>query len=1013
MKRTVSIFLAAVLLLAMIPAGVVKFDFAAKAETTYYQEGIFHYTVTEGEATLAYAEMDSTPHVEIPATLGGYPVVAINGLSNALAYTVSIPPSVRRIGRGVFDELYGLKTVYISDLAAWCAIDFGDNPLSDAESFVVNGKKVTDLVIPKGVTVISGGAFSGFDALTSVTIPDSVTSIGDTAFYNCKALQSVTMGNNVQSIGTYAFSGCAVLQNIALDSVQTIGKRAFFECTGLKTATFGNRLFSLGDYAFYGCFNLQSVTLPDSVQDMGLHTFSESGLQSVTLGNGVQNVGEYTFYNCSSLQNVTFGNKIQSIGYRAFEGCYKLTEITLPDTVKTIGGSAFNGCSSLVKADLGDGVTSIGSYAFNTCSGLAEVTVPDGVKVFEDYVFYKCSALKTVNIPQGTTTIGNRVFAHCNALSVNIPASVTSIGEYAFYQCSSLTAITIPASVKTVGKYAFAYCSKANTLTIANGVTEIGEYAFRDCDALVTVTVPDSVTLLGAGALAYCNALQSVTLSKKLTAIYSELFRADTALTSIILPDGVKSTGVRAFYGCTGLTSIRIPLSFTTVGTASFYNCSALKTVYYAGDETDRAAINVSATNDALINAAWDYAKYSVYEYTVTNDKATITDVSTAIEGVITVPTILGGYPVTAIGDSAFRNCVNITEVIIPAGITSIGNYAFRNCTALQAVHYNAADCAKVGLAQYPAFADCPQLSTVYVGKEVTQLPANTFRDAAGLTTVYITKNTKTIYANAFHQTAVTDVYYVGTASDSAAVDVRSYNTLFKDAVFGYNTPCFQAHDWSAACDEVCDVCNVKRAVTHTKIVTDAAVAPTCDKSGLTTGRHCTACGNVIEAQRFVPANGHTWNEGTVLVAPTANKNGSKKYTCTVCGDTKTVVLTLAEIRDGRYYYNGKITAEAGLVQVEDAYYYVGSGGLVKTGRYMVSNVNSLPFSRGIYYFFADGRMNTAAGVYEGYYFNENGKLTPYAGLIEWNAAKYYVNNGGAVNAGGFFYISKLNGLLP
>jgi len=190
-------------------------------------------------------------------------------------------------------------------------------------------------------------------------------------------------------------------------------------------------------------------------------------------------------------------------------------------------------------------------------------------------------------------------------------------------------------------------------------------------------------------------------------------------------------------------------------------------------------------------------------------------------------------------------------------------------------------------------------------------------------------------------------------------------------------------------------------------------VAPTCTETGLTAGSHCAACGNVIVKQNIVPALGHTWDAGEVLTAPTEFENGEKKYTCTACGDTKLVPLNLGEIRDGYYYYNGVRTGNAGLVQVEDAYYFITSTGAVKTGRYAVSNVNDTGIAKGIYYFFPDGKMNTAVGVYEGQYYNAQGKSEAYVGLIEWNGAKYYIGgNGGSVTTGRYF-ISKLNDLLP
>ena len=84
------------------------------------------------------------------------------------------------------------------------------------------------------------------------------------------------------------------------------------------------------------------------------------------------------------------------------------------------------------------------------------------------------------------------------------------------------------------------------------------------------------------------------------------------------------------------------------------------------------------------VSASTEYTA-GLYTYTVdSNGNATITDVATSISGLlgkVTVPSTLGGYPVTAIGWDAFYYCTNIVSVTIPDSVTSIGDGAFRNCT--------------------------------------------------------------------------------------------------------------------------------------------------------------------------------------------------------------------------------------------------------------------------------------------------------------------------------------------
>ena len=94
-----------------------------------------------------------------------------------------------------------------------------------------------------------------------------------------------------------------------------------------------------------------------------------------------------------------------------------------------------------------------------------------------------------------------------------------------------------------------------------------------------------------------------------------------------------------------------------------------------------------------------------------------------------------------------------------------------------------------------------------------------------------------------------------------------------------------------------CSVCNAIivaqteiPATGHTE-KTVVGKPATCTETGLTDGISCSVCGTVIKAQEEIPAKGHRWNEGEITTAPTCENAGVKTYPCTVCNATKTEAI--------------------------------------------------------------------------------------------------------------------------
>ncbi len=322
--------------------------------------------------------------------------------------SINIPDSVISVGDSAFHACSSLTGVYITDLAAWCNIEYNyeANPLYYANNLYLNNKLVTEITAEmlQGVTKIKRYAFSGCTSLESITIPDSVTYIGDDAFYYCTKLKSINMSQNV----TY------------------IGGRAFNNCTSLTSITIPNSVTRIGNYAFDKCSSLTGVYITD----------------------------------LAAWCNIEVGSNPLYYAHNLYLDNEPVTDITaeMLQGVKEIKSGAFSGCTSIASITIPDSVTSIGSSAFAGCNSLENITVEENNTMYssQDGILYNKEKTQFIHIP--------------NAIkgAITIPDEVTSIGDFAFYHCTNLTSITIPDSVTSIGRSAFYECTSLESVTFVN-----------------------------------------------------------------------------------------------------------------------------------------------------------------------------------------------------------------------------------------------------------------------------------------------------------------------------------------------------------------------------------------------------------------------------------------------------------------------------------------------------------------------------------------------------------------
>ncbi len=680
----------------------------------------------------------------------------------------------------------------------------------------------------------------------------------------------------------------------------------------------------------------ETLEIPAEIN--GLPVMSVAGLsgnaitKNIIFPDSVKTVGDYIISNFCNLESVTYGSGITNLSADMFIFSENLKEITVSEDnpfFATNDGALYN-----------KDVTEVIAYPIKKGN---VYNVPDTVKQINalGYAIYDgVEIVFSENNPYFRTVDGVTYNAEMTKVlfcskskegSYTMPESVTEIAESAFKDCNKLTEVIVSSKVSNIVYCVFASCKSLKNVDLPSGLVSIGDMAFMETDSLESVDLPENLESIGESAFR-SSGLTSLSLPDSVKIIGTSAFK-DSKLTSLNLGNGIEEIYASAFQN-TPVTSVVLPNSLTWLGSFAFDGCKQLKSVTFGS--------GLQSVSD------WCFASTGLESVTI---PATITYIGENAFQRSQIKTLDLGA-VVEICEGAFGACDNLKKVIIPNSVTTIGIYAFNSCDSLKTVVIG----DSVEFLGTGAFASCPitslklgeampvippsafavtDITTVSIPNSVTDIMYYSFYDCSELVSVELPLSVQSIEYGAFeHCEKLSDVYYEGTKSDRANINIEDNNEYLEDAKWHYNSCGKDAHVYTGDCDEICENCDWVRAsaADHDYANATCKAPKTCKVCGATSGNHlshksdngtvtkkatcaatgtktykCTACKDVIKTETIAKL-AHKSDNGTVTKNATCKATGTKTYKCTACKDViKTeTIAKLAHKSD-----NGTVTKKA------------------------------------------------------------------------------------------------------
>lgn len=674
-------------------------------------------------------------------------------------------PSSANYSSQAFDSCAGLTTITVD--AANTVYDSRDNCnaiIEKASSTLICGSSST--VIPASVLIIGRSAFQG-RALTSMDIPEGVTGIYPYAFSNCSKLNSVVIPSTVTNIGYNAFY-CWNLRDV----------------TTKITAP-----FSIEQNTFYSDTYTQGVLhVPDGTKGLYKNTAGWSNFQNIDGTGGDDEsaiTSTFTAWQKEGAQdNLVYGRMVSSENHDWYANVdYGAAEIIYIDESNGDKGILFSKNESSPFHVYMDAMFSVSGKVKkivvrgmgNFSSILARIVDEETNTELESngIPVEPSNSFKDYEIPFEGTTDYEKV--HISLFVYGSPymiiQSVKIVQEEDTSVPMSGTTGNLSWKVEQLSETVSVYESnswvnKPTYRLIISGIGDMPSYTTTDYDqeqrrtntnapwnpfaTITEIEIKEGVRNISNFAFySTSQYLYEAKLPSTIGKIGEHAFGDGSSIVKINFPEGLTTISRYAFPWCGSLDEVNLPSTLTNLEPSSFKGNGIKKLTVASDNKTFDSRNNCNAVILTSENKLFMGTPNTVIPATV-----------------------------TAIGTSAFENNNNLKSMSIPNNVTTIGNYAFSSCYALTELTIGSG----VACIKSNAFETCDRLENVYCYVNPATLTWENYDNVKNLKS----KDTKTnfhvlaAYLTAWQQTFpnlnatyVGDLIIMGDADGSGSVDEK------------------------------------------------------------------------------------------------------------------------------------------------------------------------------------------------------------------------------------------------